>query len=118
MQRPKIGEEALIAFYAQVRAACPDAKKIYIVQDNWPVHKAPEVIEIMKNYGLTPLFLPTYASWLNPIEKLWRWLKQEVLHLHPFAAALDELRHLVTEFLNQFQNGSNELFRYVGLLSE
>jgi len=38
--------------------------------------------------------------------------------LHPFAAALDELRHLVTEFLNQFQNGSNELLRYVGLLSE
>ena len=118
MQRSKIGKEALIAFYAQVRAAYPDAKKIYIVQDNWPVHKAPEVIEAMKSYGLTPLFLPTYASWLNPIEKLWRWLKQEVLHLHPFAAALDELRHLVTEFLNQFQNGSNELLRYVGLLSE
>ncbi|MGQ9628202.1 MAG: transposase [Anaerolineae bacterium] len=28
------------------------------------------------------LCLPTYASWFNPIEKLWRWLKQDVLHLH------------------------------------
>ncbi|MBK7218852.1 MAG: transposase [Candidatus Promineofilum sp.] len=28
------------------------------------------------------LCLPTYASWLNPIEKLWRWLKQEVIRLH------------------------------------
>ena len=29
--------------------------------------------------------LPTYASWCNPIEKLWRQLRQELLHLHRFA---------------------------------
>ena len=27
--------------------------------------------------------LSTYASWCNPIEKLWRKLKQELFHLHP-----------------------------------
>ena len=118
MQRSKIGKEELVAFYAQIRAAYPDAEKIYLVQDNWPIHKLPEVMEAMSNHGLTPLFLPTYASWLNPIEKLWRWLKQEVLHLHPFAHLLDTLRSLVADFLDRFQNGSDELLRYVGLLSE
>ena len=39
--------------------------------------------------------LPTYASWCNPIEKLWRRLKAEVLHLHRLA---------------------DDLLRYVGLL--
>jgi len=117
MQRSKIGKEALGNFYAQVRKAYPKAEKIYVVQDNWPVHKLPEVLEAAKSQGLTPLFLPTYASWLNPIEKLWRWLKQEVLHLHRFAHLLDKLRLLVAKFLDQFRYGSNQLLRYVGLLS-
>ena len=29
----------------------------------------PEVLAAMQENGIVPLFLPTYASWLNPIEK-------------------------------------------------
>ena len=118
LQRSKIGKEALVAFYAQVRAAYPDAEKFYIVQDNWPTHKVPEVMEALQAHGLTPLFLPTYATWLNPIEKLWRWLKQDVLHLHRHANDLDTLRQQVVEFLDQFAQGSDALLRYVGILSD
>jgi len=116
-QRAKIGRKALIDFYAQVRAAYPTAERLYLVQDNWPVHTLPDVLAAMDTYGLTPLFLPTYASWLNPIEKLWRWLRQDVLHLHRLAHRLDLLRAQVAEFLDQFQHGSEALLRYVGLLS-
>jgi len=118
LQRSKIGKKALVDFYAQVRAVYPEAERIYIVQDNWPVHKLPEVLEALREQGLTPLFLPVYASWLNPIEKLWHWLRQEVLHLHPLANRLEQLRALVRAFLDRFQNGSDDLLRYVGLLSE
>ena len=118
LQRSKIGKEALVAFYAQVRAVYPDAEKIYIVQDNWPIHKVPDVMAALQAHGLTPLFLPTYASWLNPIEKLWRWLKQDVLHLHRHANDLDTLRQQVAEFLDQFAQGSDALLRYVGILSD
>lgn len=58
---------------------------------------------------------PPYASWCNPLEKLWRKLKQDVLHLHRRASDLKALRMLVTEFLQQFAAGSSELLRYVGL---
>jgi hypothetical protein len=64
------------------------------------------------------VFLPTYASWLNPIEKLWRWLKQTVLHLHGLADDLPALRAQVAAFLSQFTSGSPDaasLLRYVGL---
>ena len=30
-------------------------------------------------------WLPTDSPWLNPIEKLWRWLPQDVLTLHRLA---------------------------------
>jgi transposase len=87
-----------------------------VVQDNWPVHKLPEVLQSLQNNDLTPLFLPTYASWLNQIEKLWRWLKQVVLHLHKLEDNLESLRTQVRNFLDSFIWGSDPLLRYVGLL--
>ena len=116
LQRSKIGGLALQDFYQQVRAAYPHARTIYVVQDNWPVHKLPEVLKSMQDHALTPLFLPTYASWLNPIEKLWRLLKQDILHLHPLTNNLETLRAQVRCFLDAFASGSDPLLRYVGLL--
>lgn len=115
LQRSKIGIKALVDFYTQLRAIYPDARTIYVVQDNWPVHNAAEVLAAMHQLGLTPLFLPTYASWLNPIEKLWRWLRQAVLHLHRCADQLDFLRLQVRLFLDQFAKATPALLRYVGL---
>jgi transposase len=77
----------------------------------------PEVLAAAAAQQLSPLFFPTYASWLNPIEKLWRWLKQDVLHVHNLAHNLDELRRLVAAFLDPFRLGSSALLRYVGLWS-
>ena len=62
--------------------------------------------------------LPTYASWLNPIEKLWRWLRQEVVHLHPWADALPTLYDTADHFLARFTPGAPacpDLLQYVGL---
>lgn len=116
LQKSKIGIEALVAFYAQVRATYPNAEKIYLVQDNWPVHLLSAPLQALQDHQITPLFLPTYASWLNPIEKLWRWLKQEVLHLHRLAHRLNDLRQQVLDFLDKFKTGSETLLHYVGLL--
>ena len=53
-----------------------------------------------------PVWLPTYAPWLNPIEKLWRWLKGDVLKQHRLAGDWPALRRRVTAFLDQFATGS------------
>ncbi len=59
--------------------------------------------------------LPTYAPWLNPIEKLWHWLKQEVLHHHSLADDWEGLKAAVAAFLARFAHGSSALLRDVGL---
>ena len=63
---------------------------------------------------IEPVWLPTYSPWLNPIEKLWRWLKQDVLKLHRKADSWPELKDQVRSFLHQFQGGSKQLLHYVG----
>ena len=118
LQRSTVGCAELSQFYAQVRAAYPQVRRIYLVQDNWPIHKHPTVLQAAQTAQLTPLFLPTYASWLNPIEKLWRWLRQDILHNHEQSAAFKTLRQQVETWLEQFAQGSLALLQYVGLLSQ
>jgi DDE superfamily endonuclease len=144
-QASRLGIRQLVAFHQQLRADYPAAERLFLIEDNWPIHFHPDVLvalepqenryplyrprswsleptpQAVKRWGhlqlpiqLVPL--PTYASWTNPIEKLWRWLKQAALHLHRLANRLDPLREEVCRFLDQFADGSQELLRYVGLL--
>lgn len=139
-QHRQIGLKELVAFYQQLRQAYPDQETIFLAQDNWPVHFHPDVLAALeKQYFPWPVHLPanwpkeasvraqrlqlpiqllplpTYASWTNPIEKLWRKLRQECLHLHRYADAWKELKDRVGSFLEQFAQGSAGLLRYVGL---
>lgn len=140
----KIRLETLVQFYVDLRAAYPAAERIYVVQDNWPVHTHPDVLVALEpqtspfpfyrpgNWPTTPspaalrnwrqlqlpiqiVPLPTYASWCNPIEKLWRKLRQQVTHLHPWADDLPRLRAEIDQFLGYFAGGSAALLDYVGL---
>jgi hypothetical protein len=142
-QHSRISCPRLAAFYIQLQAEYPQAEEIYLVQDNWPLHFHPDVLACLQpqdaswfpqlpdhwpsqprpaavqaNLPIRLLCLPTYASWLNPIEKLWRWLKQEHLHLHRYCDEWPTLRALVAQALDQFRFGSPDLLRYVGLLPD
>ena len=145
----KVTTSALVRFYRKVCAAYPQARRIWIVQDHWPVHLHPDVLcalepqERLYPVAFSPSWqkkkqpspsvqrrrkpkpplpiqivqLPTYASWCNPIEKLWRWLKQDLIHLHRCAQDLDRLRQQIRGFLDAFATSSQELLHYVGLSS-
>jgi hypothetical protein len=95
----------------------PD-RRLIVVWDNWLVHRHDDVRATAKHNAIELCFLPTYAPWLNPIEKLWRWLKQEVVHGHRFAAEWSELKAASAAFLTQFQAASPALLRYTGLYVE
>lgn len=141
VQRSRISRKYLSEFYESIYEAYPWAEVIYVAQDNWPVHYHPDVLARLQpqNFPWQPtlpdhwptepgpqavhddlpiqlLFLPSYASWLNPIEKLWRWLKQRVIHLHEFSDDWQTLKQRVADFLDQFSADSTELLRYTGLL--
>lgn len=117
-QAAHIGVRELRAFYTQLREAYPQAEVVYAVQDNWPIHFEARVVAAAHEASITLLRLPTYAPWLNPIEKLWRKLKQEVLHLHRLGNEWETLKQRVVTFLDGFASGSSSLLRYVGLLPD
>ena len=113
----------LIEFYRQVCEAYPSVQRIWMIQDNSALHFHPDVLVGMepqacpfpftrpktwptepcqlavRRYGTWQLpiqlvLLPTYAPWLNPIEKVWRKLKQEFLYMHRYASDSPETLQL------------------------
>jgi hypothetical protein len=141
MQRSAIEVPTFVAFLKEVAQRYAHLEVIYLVVDNWPVHFHPDVIEALTpqqcpypyplpaSWGkfkpsgkyaglglkiqLVPL--PTYASWLNPVEKVWKWLKREVLHNHVFANNFNELKELVGRFLLKVKDLGITMLSAVGL---
>lgn len=114
-----VGRQQVLKMYQLLNRSYHQAQQIYVVQDNWSIHSHPDVLEGLKQMPrIEPVWLPTYAPWLNPIEKLWRWLRQDVLKLHRLASDFVALRQRVRDFLDQFADGSRTLLHYVGLLGD
>jgi hypothetical protein len=148
-RRSKLSIPALVGFYQDVVAAYPGADRIDVVLDNWPVHFHPDLLVALQpqdgpfpfprpghwpaepsaaaghkwgalHLPIRLLPLPTYASWLNPIEKLWRAFRHDVVHLHPWADNLPALRAAADAFFAQFAAGTAaaaDLLCYTGLES-
>ncbi len=140
-QRSRINMTTIVTFFKKLTRQYPNAQRIYLIIDNWPVHYHPEVIDALEKQNSpfelkTPsswkdvkpsgkytklslpiqfVPLPTYASWLNPIEKVWRWLKKEITHLHLFAHRFKELRPVVQQKLDQLNQPNQELLTITGL---
>lgn len=139
-QRSRIDLPCLVHFYDSLCATYPGVH-IYVAQDNWPVHYHPDILAhlepqrftwpiktpgnwpsepspkvVRANLPIQLLSLPTYASWSNPIEKLWRWVRQAVIHLHRLSDDWSALKQRVADFMANFAQGSTELLHYVGLL--
>ena len=110
-----LGKAQLQAFYHQIRREYPNAEQIFVIQDCWPVHFHSDVSQTAHDLDIYLVPLPTYASWRNPIEKLWRWLKQVVIHMHPWADDWPRLQQEIRNFLARFRQGSLDLLYYVGL---
>jgi DDE superfamily endonuclease len=114
-----VGRRQVMQFYSQLDLTYPAADLLYVIQDNWNIHTHPEVLTALARYPrIKPVWLPTYAPWLNPIEKLWRWVRQDILKMHRWVEDWPQVKQRVRAFLDQFAHGSFGLLRYVGLVGK
>lgn len=110
-----VGVRAIQAFLRRLRRHVGAGVRVVLVWDNWPVHKHPEVQRVAAAEQIEVLYTPTYAPWTNPIEKLWKKMRHDTLHLHAQSASWKQLCANVEKFLGKYEKPSPELLRYVGL---
>lgn len=143
-QATRITVPTITNFYKRLHEAYPEATRIWIVQDNNPVHFHPNLLVALEkqespfpmklapnwpekpdekaikrykdwNLPIQLVQTPSYAPWCNNIEKLWKFFRQEFLHVHRFCDDLEVLRAETLHFFERFSQGSAQLLQYVGL---
>lgn len=110
-----IGVKALCRFLRRIRAHYGPEMRLIIIWDNWPLHAHHEVLRVACSLGIELLYTPTYAPWCNPIEKLWKKLRHDVLRLHRLSHAWKQLCQKVADYLAELRRANPELLRYTGL---
>lgn len=72
--------QAFIAFLEHLLLACYPERQFILVLDNASIHKSAASLAALSlfEHRVQVIFLPTYCSFLNPIERFWRHLKDTV----------------------------------------
>ena len=96
--------------------------RIHVFLDNARYHHAKAVQEWMQQPGrrIVLHFVPTYCPHLNPIERLWKVMHQNVTHNKCYAkfrdfaeAVLGFLRKTVPERFDEFSSSITDNFRVI-----
>jgi transposase len=85
---PGVNTECMCIYLEQLSNSFQDTKIILIMdQAGW--HKSKE-LKTFNNIEI--IYLPAYSPELNPVEKLWEWIKKECSHnfIYPDLEALGE----------------------------
>jgi len=99
---PRANGEHTVAVLRRLRAEAPD-RKVILVWDGAPYHRATAVREAASALDITLMPLPGYSPDLMPVEALWRWLREDVTY-HYCHASTEDLTRRVGAFearLNQ-----------------
>ncbi len=94
-------------------------KHIILIQDGAKYHTSAAMREFFENHAdrITVYQLPSYSPDYNPIEKLWKKVKEKEIHLHYFPT-FDSLKAKVEEALLRFKNLQYEVLALFGFYNK
>jgi transposase len=116
-QEGRLNSAAYIAFLRRVLAQT--TQPIILIQDGAKYHTSAETKAFFTQQAarLQVFQLPTYSPDYNPIEKLWKKIKQHDTHLHYFPT-FEALTNKVEQALLQFTNTPEEILALCSLPTE
>ena len=93
-----LNSDATINFLKKIERAYPTKSKIHIFFDNARYYKNKVVGNFLKKSKIQAHFLPPYSPNLNPIERLWKWMKERVLY-NTYYQEFDDFKNAIFGFL-------------------
>lgn len=113
----KLNSKSYIEFLLEVLSRT--RKHLILIQDGAPYHRSAAMKEFFKKYAnrITVFKLPSYSPDYNPIEQLWKKIKQVGTHLHYFPT-FDCLVNKVQDMLKLFGDIKKEVLSLFGFYRE
>lgn len=75
-----LNADATIRFFKSLEQHYSRKTRIHVFCDNAPYYRNREVTKYLTNSRIQLHFLPPYSPNLNPIERLWKWMKETVVY--------------------------------------
>lgn len=79
-QAEKIDADSIALFLSKIRKANPGKCKIHVILDNAGYHRSDEIKVFAKGLAIQLHYLPPYSPNLNPIERLWKIMHEQVTY--------------------------------------
>jgi putative transposase len=81
-------------------------KKVIMILDNVRYHHAKMLKQFLENHkkSIELMFLPAYSPDLNPIERIWWYMRKKITHNR----YLVSLRERIAQFWRMFSHFNNE----------
>ncbi len=106
-----------VAFLRELDEHVEPELEIHVVLDNLSTHKAPPVHRFMlRNPRFHLHFTPTYASWLNLVERFFGLLTEQALKRGSFTS-IPQLRAAILDYIDT-HNERNQPFRWTKTADE
>ena len=80
-----------------------------VVMDNLSSHKSERIVELIESVGADVRYLPPYSPDLNPVERLWAYLRSHYLSNR----AYDDYQHLLDAGAQAWQQLTPDVLRTV-----
>ena len=94
-----LNAQATIAFLKKIEAAYPDKRKIHLFCDNARYYRNKSIKLYLETSRIKMHFLPPYSPNLNPIERLWKWMKERVIY-NTYYDCVDAFRSAIFGFFD------------------
>lgn len=102
----KIDGDSIVDFFNKLKEKYKNKNKITIICDNAGYHKGKRVKEFLEiNKNIEVVYLPTYSPNLNPIERLWKIMREFVLY-NKYYKCYKDFVYAVNDF---FENTVNSI---------
>ena len=94
--------------HEELRKDYPNGKEIVVIQDNAKYNHAYGNSEHAKSLNVTACFLPPYCPNLNLIERIWKFMKSQIMH-NEYYETFPEFFEAILLFCSRHENGSPEI---------
>lgn len=92
-----LNADSTISFFQKIEKAYPNKNKVHVFCDNAKYYKNQLVQEYLEKSKIVLHFLPPYSPNLNPIERLWKWMKERVIY-NTYYPEFEEFRSAIFGF--------------------
>ena len=104
---PSVDSDFTIALYKAALEKHPEAESIYIITDNARYYLSKKLREWVGGTKIKQIFLSPYSPNLNLIERLWKFLRKEIINTK-FYRTKHEFRDVVFKFFDNIASYRKE----------